>query len=257
MDGSGGTIFIRTLGGAYIVKGSSRIAEELFATHLFSILGIPVAAARVTCHVENEWRNIKEAIKFCAVHAIETGDAPRGQRLKLKLRSQLQRAQLLVMELISGGVALDRVPPRADLPMLCSSAEGASKERLRTIGAVLAGDILINNSDRFPLPCWDNDGNAGNVLLVGEAGTRSAVAIDQAVCSMDPNGAYSKPLFEKYRGRAAKLVGQLLTAAAEGTDEAALGVLGYSGRAGFFFGGVPVLPDRTRLPAPSAAYAVA
>lgn len=32
------------------------------------------------------------------------------------------------------------------------------------IGKMIAGDLLINNSDRFPL-VWDNDGNYQNILF--------------------------------------------------------------------------------------------
>ena len=39
-----------------------------------------------------------------------------------------------------------------------------ASSRLMNLGKTIAGDILINNSDRFPL-IWDNDGNYSNILF--------------------------------------------------------------------------------------------
>jgi len=39
-----------------------------------------------------------------------------------------------------------------------------ASSRLMNLGKILAGDLLINNSDRFPL-IWDNDGNNSNILF--------------------------------------------------------------------------------------------
>lgn len=39
-----------------------------------------------------------------------------------------------------------------------------TSSRLMNIGKIIAGDLFINNPDRFPL-VWDNDGNETNLLF--------------------------------------------------------------------------------------------
>ena len=55
--------------------------------------------------------------------------------------------------------------------------------RLRELGALLALDVLVNNCDRLPL-IWDNQGNAGNVMLGLHDG--QVIAIDSQIICIDP-----------------------------------------------------------------------
>ncbi|KAH3763104.1 hypothetical protein Pelo_5061 [Pelomyxa schiedti] len=48
-------------------------------------------------------------------------------------------------------------------------------------GCICSFDVLVNNSDRFPV-IWDNEGNMGNLFIVSGRG----YAIDNAICSIDP-----------------------------------------------------------------------
>jgi len=51
---------------------------------------------------------------------------------------------------------------RAERCLSTNYADASS--RLMNLGKILAGDLLINNSDWFPL-IWDNDGNNSNFLF--------------------------------------------------------------------------------------------
>ena len=53
-------------------------------------------------------------------------------------------------------------PLRAERCLSTNYADASS--RLMNIGKIIAGDLFINNSDRFPL-VWDNDGNNSNILF--------------------------------------------------------------------------------------------
>jgi hypothetical protein len=65
---------------------------------------------------------------------------------------------------------------------------------MRAIGRTMAADLLVNNSDRFPLPCWDNEGNPGNLLF---SELVPAVAIDQATCCIHPQAPQSTAMCER------------------------------------------------------------
>ena len=67
------------------------------------------------------------------------------------------------MEYISDGFSLCHVPAE-ECPVALSASHGLGQARLWSLGRVLAMDMLVNNFDRFPL-VWDNEGNAGNVML--------------------------------------------------------------------------------------------
>lgn len=130
-DGSGGTVFLQTRSGAFCVKGSMRIAEETFALvrtplhptlrsnlpaslaeilqELFRVLGVRVPAYRLLSHVDSEWRDLKHAVYAAAALYERNGEEIVAQRLGSTGLKSLQRAQLLVMEIITNGRALDRL----------------------------------------------------------------------------------------------------------------------------------------------------
>merc|ERR1712190_15834 len=65
-----------------------------------------------------------------------------------------------------------------------------SPELMRKLGKLCALDVLINNLDRVPLPCWQNEGNLGNVMVVNSG--KSIMGIDQQVNSIMPGVGYDR-----------------------------------------------------------------
>jgi hypothetical protein len=107
------------------------------------------------------------------------------------------RPQLLVMEVVSCSAPLEGHEGAAAL--LKVGGDGA-EARLRTMGRVLAVDVFLNNSDRIVAPCWDNDGNGGNLLLCrGADAMAGLVPIDSVVTAIAPSAPNA--YFTKYQAR--------------------------------------------------------
>lgn len=198
-DGSTGVIFIATKAGGYVVKASSQPAEQYFANLVLNHLGVPVPSSRVICHVDAEWSAVKAAIRSGAQRVRERGDASGADRVRMRLRGPLDRPQLLIMELIADAKQLEGnahaatlLDPTGDCPLAAS--------RLRAMGRCLAADVLLNYSDRIPAPCWDNEGNGGNILLT--KGNVGFFAIDSGVTTISCATSYSTALRKEYIVRA-------------------------------------------------------
>jgi len=118
-----------------------------------------------------------------------------------------RRPLLLVIEYVKAVELANVYPPRS----LDWSAEvfGLSQDRpgeslsehgravLRTLGTLIAFDMIINNFDR--LPCiWENGGNAGNIMF--EMATGDPLSIDNMVCCIPPeNEMASSKYLERVR----------------------------------------------------------
>mmetsp|Transcript_63180 Transcript_63180/g.120454 ORF Transcript_63180/g.120454 Transcript_63180/m.120454 type:complete len:908 (-) Transcript_63180:34-2757(-) len=207
-EGSDGVVFIATKAGAFAVKASSKPAEEYFATKVLRHLGVRSPDIRIVCHVDSEWRDVKQAVATGARRAMERRDDATAHRLKLRLAGPLNRAQLSIMGLV----------PHAS-PLLSNTQAQAFFEdtadsvavELDMIGRCLAVDVLLNNSDRFMAPCWDNEGNGGNLLLAscGAGASRlnlQVFAIDSAGTCLATNSDY----FMKYSRRARNFLESVL-----------------------------------------------
>lgn len=164
-EGSNGVVFILTSAGSYVVKASSRPAEELFASRIFAKVGVAVPMVRCVGHTENEWMEIKNAIKQGAKYCNARGDSIGSQKLKQRLGGPLDRPQLLIMELVSGASALEGNISASKI-FGDFRVNSFSRHRLRVLGKILAIDIFLNNSDRIPSQVWDNDGNGGNIMII-------------------------------------------------------------------------------------------
>lgn len=212
-DGSTGVIFVATKAGGYVVKASSQPAEQYFANLVLNHIGVPVPSSRVVCHVDAEWSAIKLAIRNGAQRVKERGDTTGADRVRMRLRGPLDRPQLHIMELIpdakqlegnaNAGTLLD---PASDCPLAAG--------RLRAMGRCLAADVLLNYSDRIPAPCWDNEGNGGNIML-----TKANIgfcAIDSGVTTISGATSYSRILRKEYIFRARTF---LEAVCAEGVQE--------------------------------------
>eukprot|EP00927_Polykrikos_kofoidii_P060120 TRINITY_DN55185_c0_g1_i1.p1 TRINITY_DN55185_c0_g1~~TRINITY_DN55185_c0_g1_i1.p1 ORF type:complete len:905 (-),score=105.46 TRINITY_DN55185_c0_g1_i1:69-2783(-) len=182
-EGSDGVVFIATNAGGYVVKASSKPAEEYFATKVLRQLGVRSPDIRIVCHVDNEWREIKQALKISIDRARARGDSSAADILQHRLNGSLNRAQLSVMSLVPHAAPL-LGNTRAQAFFEGRADSAAVADELSILGRCLAVDVLLNNCDRFMASCWDNDGNGDNVLLAscsaGSNATLQVVAIDSA-----------------------------------------------------------------------------
>ena len=77
-----------------------------------------------------------------------TDEIVRSQiRIQQYLGSALNRPNLMVMELVPGATMLEGCPPSKATELL-NSTTPAGRRRLRELGALVAMDALLNNSDR-------------------------------------------------------------------------------------------------------------
>ena len=205
-EGSTGVVFVLTGFGGYVIKASSRPAEEYFASLLFEELGLPSVRARCVGHTTQEWGDIKKAIRGGASARRARGDESGALKLHLRLNGPLDRPQLLIMELVSNAAPLEGYMHAKELFEV-----GPGAANLCKLGQLLMVDVFLNNSDRIKAKCWDNDGNGGNVLVHGgtfEAGAGrghgtqdepSIIPIDSVVTALKPSAPTT--FFEKYHSR--------------------------------------------------------
>jgi hypothetical protein len=178
-EGSSGVLFVRTSTGSLVIKGTSQIGEEIFASHLAKALGLPTPRARLTSFTQPEWGIIKQTCKGLS----DAVDDENSISVKIKVYKELDRPVLLILEMVTEAVMLEgMLPDKAKSLFDPDQADGQRK--LEQAGRMIAFDILVNNSDRIPTDVWDNEGNGRNVLV-----TNDVVAIDQAVVAIDPDGA--------------------------------------------------------------------
>jgi len=78
------------------------------------------------------------------------------------VRLSMDRPFVLLQEYIPA-ITMHKIGSlRAERCLSTNYADASS--RLMNLGKIMAGDLLVNNSDRFPL-VWDNDGNYTNILF--------------------------------------------------------------------------------------------
>ena len=188
----------------YAVKGSSRIAQESFATSLGALIpGLRFPTMRLVQFTEPEWGEIKNllneqlACMYASNSTAEEVSAAYAIRQKLV---ELDRPFFHVMDFVPGA------------PLMCNYNTGAYFNTYRgagtgrstvsdesfghTLGKIIAFDIFINNSDRIPTSVHDNEGNASNLMLQPKTNDTVAistptqgcvvVAIDTCVATIDP-----------------------------------------------------------------------
>jgi hypothetical protein len=191
-EGSTGVTFVLTGEGSYVIKAGSRPAEEYFASLVFGELGIPAPRVRCVGHTSKEWSDIKVAIRIGARLRESRGDKSGALRVQ-----RSDRPQLLVMEVVSCSAPLEG---HAGAAALLKIGGDDAEARLTTMGRVLAVDVFLNNSDRIVAPCWDNDGNGGNLLLCcGADATAGLVPIDSVITAIAPSAPNA--YFAKYQER--------------------------------------------------------
>jgi len=150
-SGSGGVFFCSAAKGSFVVKSTTHAAPEYFTNLLYRKLGINVPAMRVVQWSNGEYQRMVEEMKLCCYSEVKT---------KTKVRRELDRAYALLMEYIPGFSIMDIGPARLSAALNLPN----SVSLLHQIGRIVAGDLLVNNSDRIPL-VWHNNGNPNNLLF--------------------------------------------------------------------------------------------
>lgn len=209
IDGSSGVIFASSrncidtaLGESasdmvYVIKGSSHIAQETFAHALaVYVSGLKLPSVRLVQYTSPEWAAIKKAlydITGC-IHAADvwTDEVSNSYLVNHKLTHQLNRPFFHVMEYVPGAPLLCNYNTGKYFGFRTISSHVDAEHEVEasfalSLGRLIAFDLLINNSDRFPTSVHDNDGNASNIILTPfEDGGCEVVAIDTCVSTINP-----------------------------------------------------------------------
>jgi len=164
--GHGGCHLVELEGGqALCLKPQREFATaEFLAERVLKALEVPVAASRVALGWTKSWVAPEEREYMKPV--IEEAEA-----MAQYVWEYGWPVQVAVLEFVPGHtlVGLDAQV----------SLKGETAEQIyASLGRICAGDALLNNMDRIPLPLWTNDGNLGNVM-VSKAG--EVKAIDQQI----------------------------------------------------------------------------
>lgn len=164
--GSEGLFFVETESGLCIVKRSSNVGSEIFASLLALHLGIAAPKVRILDMEGPEGDALFEAIRNPKID-------PSGRAFSILARQKF----LILMEYVKG-LSLREVDHNLAAKLFATSTP-AGRKLVQDIGSMIALDVLTNNGDRMPL-IWQNDGNLGNVFITGKA-----VSIDAKVFPID------------------------------------------------------------------------
>lgn len=196
-------VFLETDSGSFCVKACTEtIATEYFSHLLFQSNRIPVPEILLIPYTSSQWNVIKNSIELATFS---------DEVVRRSIKSKLNSPMLMLMEYIPSLSITYMGPQKAERIF------GGNEERLINLGRIFAMDVLINNSDRYPI-VWDNNGNPENLLLGVrtfngttakelrdpfnmELGFGNFVAIDSRVNLLDRNCKYSLPQLVKYEER--------------------------------------------------------
>jgi len=174
--GSGGVTLLHLPEGVIAIKPMMmNSVSEFVAVQLADFVGIQVAKLNVARYGEDAFFQIKQAIREAPADIDEHRDIA---------RRTMSRAEFLgILEFVAG-CSVQGLQAHA---LLKNMSEGARSDFWRSVGVLVAFDVLINNVDRVPL-LWDNEGNTGNLMLMldeqNESALPSVVGIDQAVAAV-------------------------------------------------------------------------
>lgn len=192
-EGSSGVIFTKIGSSGAVVKSCATIATELFASELAQLMDVPCPQMRVLEYTNPEWGLVKKMLH--ARSKFGRNGNPLSLRMRRKIGKELDRPNILVMELLPDGQMLEGMT-KADAAALFTPAT------LTQVGVVLGFDAFINNSDRLR-SLWDNIGNGRNLLLSKSLG---AVAIDQVINALDLKSEFSAAIVRDYFAKVERLL---------------------------------------------------
>lgn len=188
--GSAGVFIVQTDSGVFVVKSAERCAREVFATkfatHFGRLLGCAEkeesgvgwwSAPHVTVvhQSSQDYTTLtKKLLELQGPRTIAT--APGADLLRI---SRLAQSRNIIMFEFMRGESLSDLPNHMDHHQLRNYFDA---EIYKGIGGMLLMDMLINNWDRLPVEgLWNNQGNAGNIMIHKKTKNRSMSLIDQTV----------------------------------------------------------------------------
>jgi hypothetical protein len=149
------------------LKAGLRIAAEAYAGQMAQHIGIHSPDIEIIERNTQVWEQLQSAIRsFLDGHEDESEAA----------------ASLIVFDILSSGRVIACVSGVIGVEFLSIDKNMFKKTILEKqwieIGALIAFDMITNNSDRFPSPVWENNGNGGNVIFETLASETRVVGID-------------------------------------------------------------------------------
>lgn len=187
---------------AVCVRQGASIITESIVDAMATLLGVRVARMRLVHADCEESRAIKDVItkwhsNFSGGKYFEKWIAQIAPADQAKMRARVNRA---------GPYAVLEFVPGTSLDTSASHMEAASPDLLADLGEICALDLLLNNMDRLPLPCWGNAGNLTNAIVTPLG---RLVGIDQQVNPIDPG-----PGLDAYLGEVRGLSAQVFSGSA-------------------------------------------
>jgi hypothetical protein len=207
--GSAGGVEVVELPGstAVCVRHGSCIITESIADALAEVLSVRVARMRLVLADSDECHLIKHAVERFSTLDI----AKDMERLEKLIPTMDEESAAKVRAMINAGpstcAVLEFVPGHA-LDISMTALEAPTPGLLTGLGQLCALDLLLNNMDRVPLPCWENAGNLTNAIVTLDG---ELVGIDQQVNHIEPG-----PGLDAYLGKIRDLSAQILQGSAPG-----------------------------------------
>lgn len=204
--GSGGGIDVVELAGgtAVCVRKGTSIITEVIADALAEVLGVRVARMRLVNGDSEEGRTIREVSKRWMSEDI--GRELARLEKQLPMMDTKTAANVKAWLNWSAHCAVVEFVPGTSLGTAVAALEAPSPGLLAGLGHLCALDLLLNNMDRMPLPCWGNDGNLTNAIVTT---ANELVGIDQQVRHIDPG-----PSLDAYLGKVRNLSAKVLQGSA-------------------------------------------
>jgi len=171
-SGAEGVFFVQTGEGAVVIKGSKSMAGEVFSSLLTMYFGISVPKCRILKNEGEEAHLMLESLKKVDP--------------SWRIITNLYDLVYLLLKEFVHGEALERLDWEKASDIFGEGGELSEngKLRLQELGALVVIDMLTNNGDRFPIPIWGNQGNAGNVMFSPHLGT--VMSIDSQIMAISP-----------------------------------------------------------------------
>lgn len=184
-----------------VLKSSGEVGLDLFITELSRRCGVKIPAMRYMRWTEEEMVVMKAELLRCS---------RRDEVMNYRLQKKLKLAFVQVLEYVPGWPLSRLGVERAKEVYEVGSAEG--RARMAGLGMIYALDVFLNNSDRYPLSLWKNEGNVENCILRSVAGKADHFyAIDaRIIIQAEGNQELQNNILAQYREKVRQFLEQML-----------------------------------------------
>jgi len=211
----GGVDVVELQGGtAVCIRRGPCIITESIADSLAAALDVRIARMRLVQAGSDESRRMMGMAKRFTSASMIKSLAQLEKRLETMDEETQKKIQAALNPAPAYGV-LEFVPGTS-LDTASTALQNPSPSLLGGIGQLCGLDVLLNNMDRVPLPCWGNAGNLTNAIVTQ---TGELVGIDQQVNGIQPGPGLDEYLSKVralsthvLQGRAANVATSISTA---------------------------------------------